>query len=155
MEILGVDRDGCFAEFIAVPERVCWINDPEIPPEYASVQEPLGNAVYTVLGEDNDVAGKSVAVVGDGMAGTPGVAARFFGTLGRAGINIRAIAQGSSERNISAVVDSANATRALRAAHSGFYLSHKTISIGLIGEMIIFTHSRETRDYSILEVLEE
>ena len=61
-----------------------------------------------------------VAVVGDGMAGTPGVAARFFGTLGRAGINIRAIAQGSSERNISAVVDSDEATRALRAAHSGF-----------------------------------
>jgi len=74
-----------------------------------------------------------VAVVGDGMAGTPGIAARFFGTLGRAGINVRAIAQGSSERNISAVVDSDNATRALRAAHSGFYLSAKTISIGLIG----------------------
>ena len=74
-----------------------------------------------------------VAVVGDGMAGTPGIAARFFGTLGRAGINIRAIAQGSSERNISAVVDSNEATRALRAAHSGFYLSSKTLSIGLIG----------------------
>jgi aspartokinase/homoserine dehydrogenase 1 len=74
-----------------------------------------------------------VAVVGDGMAGTPGVAGRFFGTLGRAGINIRAIAQGSSERNISAVVDSDEAIRALRAAHSGFYLSSKTISIGLIG----------------------
>lgn len=74
-----------------------------------------------------------VAVVGDGMAGTPGVAARFFGTLGRAGINIRAIAQGSSERNISAVVDADESTRALRAVHSGFYLSSKTISIGLIG----------------------
>lgn len=74
-----------------------------------------------------------VAVVGDGMAGTPGVAARFFGTLGRAGINIRAIAQGSSERNISAVVDSDESTKALRAAHSGFYLSAKTLSIGLIG----------------------
>lgn len=74
-----------------------------------------------------------VAVVGDGMAGTPGIAGRFLGTLGRAGINIRAIAQGSSERNISAVVDSDQATKALRAAHSGFYLSAKTISIGLIG----------------------
>ena len=74
-----------------------------------------------------------VAVVGDGMAGTPGVAARFFGTLGRAGINIRAIAQGSSERNISAVVDTVDVTRALRAVHSGFYLSAKTVSIGLIG----------------------
>ena len=74
-----------------------------------------------------------VAVVGDGMAGTPGIAARFFGTLARAGVNVRAIAQGSSERNISAVVDSSEATRALRAAHSGFYLSAKTLSIGLIG----------------------
>jgi bifunctional aspartokinase / homoserine dehydrogenase 1 len=74
-----------------------------------------------------------LALVGDGMAGTPGVAGRFFGTLGRAGINVRAIAQGSSERNISAVVDTADATRALRAVHSGFYLSAKTISIGLVG----------------------
>ena len=74
-----------------------------------------------------------VAVVGDGMAGTPGIAGRFFSNLGRAGINIRAIAQGSSERNISVVVDSDEATKALRAAHSGFYLSAKTLSIGLIG----------------------
>ena len=74
-----------------------------------------------------------VAVVGDDMEGTPGIASRFLGTLARAGINVRAIAQGSSERNISVVVDSADATRALRAAHSGFYLSSKTLSIGLIG----------------------
>ena len=74
-----------------------------------------------------------VAVVGANMAGHPGIAAKFFGTLGRAGINIRAIAQGSSERNISAVVKSADTTRALRAVHSGFYLSAKTLSIGLLG----------------------
>jgi len=74
-----------------------------------------------------------VAVVGDGMEGTPGISAKFFGALGRAGINIRAIAQGSSERNISAVVDGDDVTRALRAVHSGFYLSHKTLSVGLIG----------------------
>jgi aspartokinase/homoserine dehydrogenase 1 len=74
-----------------------------------------------------------VAVVGDGMAGSPGIAGKFFGTLGRAGINVRAIAQGSSERNISAVVDTRDVTRALRAVHAGFYLSAKTLSIGLIG----------------------
>lgn len=74
-----------------------------------------------------------IAVVGDGMAGLPGIAARFLGTLGNAGINVRAIAQGSSERNISAVIDKRDVTRALRAAHSGFYLSSKTISIGLVG----------------------
>ena len=74
-----------------------------------------------------------LAVVGDGMAGTPGVAGRFFATLGKAGINVRAIAQGASERNISAVIASADMTRALRAVHASFYLSAKTVSIGLIG----------------------
>jgi aspartokinase/homoserine dehydrogenase 1 len=74
-----------------------------------------------------------LAVVGAGMVGRPGIASRFFGSLGRAGINVRAIAQGSSEKNISAVVESADATRALRAVHSSFTLSAKTLSIGLIG----------------------
>ena len=78
-----------------------------------------------------------IAVVGDGMAGTPGIAARFFSNLGRAGINIRAIAQGSSERNISAVINSADVTRALRVVHSGFYLSEKTLSVGVIGAGVV------------------
>jgi len=66
MKILGVDCDGAFAEYFAVPESVCWINDPGIAPEHATVQEPLGNATYAVLGEDNDVAGKSMVLIGDG-----------------------------------------------------------------------------------------
>jgi len=74
-----------------------------------------------------------LAVVGDGMAGTPGVAARVFGALGQAGVNVRAIAQGASERNISLVVDTKQAARALRSVHSSFYLSPHTVSIGLIG----------------------
>jgi bifunctional aspartokinase / homoserine dehydrogenase 1 len=74
-----------------------------------------------------------LAAVGEGMSGTPGIAARFFGALARAGVNIRAIAQGSSERNISVVIAADQATRAIRAAHSGFYLSRQTLSIGLIG----------------------
>lgn len=85
MQILGVDRDGCFAEYIAVPEVVCWVNDPAIPPEYASIQEPLGNACYCLLGEDGDVAGKQIVILGDGpiglmataMARTVGVAKIF------------------------------------------------------------------------------
>jgi aspartokinase/homoserine dehydrogenase 1 len=74
-----------------------------------------------------------LAAVGDGMSGTPGIAARLFGSLVRAGVNVKAIAQGSSERNISVVIDGADATRALRAAHAGFYLSRQTLSIGVIG----------------------
>lgn len=74
-----------------------------------------------------------LAVVGEGMRGTPGVAAKLFGALGRAGVNVRAIAQGSSERNISAVIPSEDADRALRAVHASFYLSPQAVSIGIVG----------------------
>jgi bifunctional aspartokinase / homoserine dehydrogenase 1 len=74
-----------------------------------------------------------LAVVGDGMAGMPGVAGKVFSALGNAQINVRAIAQGASERNISVVVDGKDTTRALRAAHASFYLSPHTLSIGIIG----------------------
>ncbi len=74
-----------------------------------------------------------LAAVGDGMAGQPGVAARLFESLARAQVNILAIAQGSSERNISVAIDSRDATKALRAAHAGFWLSPQTFSVGVIG----------------------
>ncbi len=74
-----------------------------------------------------------LAIVGEGMAGTPGVAARLFNALGRAGINVRAIAQGASERNISVAINEVDAERALKAIHAGFYLSEQTLSVGLIG----------------------
>ncbi|MEO8017718.1 MAG: bifunctional aspartate kinase/homoserine dehydrogenase I [Pseudomonadota bacterium] len=80
---------------------------------------------------DKDLA--ILAVVGDGMAGLPGISGQVFNALGSAAVNVHAIAQGASERNISVVVDQKDATRALRAVHSGFYLSPHTISIGLIG----------------------
>ncbi|WP_282268986.1 bifunctional aspartate kinase/homoserine dehydrogenase I [Stenotrophomonas sp. PS02298] len=74
-----------------------------------------------------------LAAVGDGMAGQPGVAARLFESLGRAQVNILAIAQGSSERNISVAIEACDATKALRAAHAGFWLSPQTFSVGVIG----------------------
>jgi len=63
-----------------------------------------------------------VAVVGAGMKGTPGVAARVFSTMARNNINIRAIAQGSSELNISFIVDKNDARKAVEALHSDFKL---------------------------------
>jgi aspartokinase/homoserine dehydrogenase 1 len=78
-----------------------------------------------------------LAVVGDGMAGSHGVAAKVFGALGSAAVSVRAIAQGASERNISVVIDGKQASRALRAVHSSFYLSPHTISIGLIGPGVV------------------
>jgi bifunctional aspartokinase / homoserine dehydrogenase 1 len=74
-----------------------------------------------------------LAIVGEGMAGTPGVAARLFSSLARAGVNVRAIAQGASERNISVAIDEADAERAIKAIHAGFYLSEQTLAVGLIG----------------------
>jgi bifunctional aspartokinase / homoserine dehydrogenase 1 len=74
-----------------------------------------------------------LAVVGDGMAGMPGISGKVFGALGTANVNVRAIAQGASERNISVVVAGNQATRALRAVHASFYLSPHTLSIGIIG----------------------
>lgn len=78
-----------------------------------------------------------LAVVGDGMAGAHGVAAKVFLALGSAGVNVRAIAQGASERNISVVIDGKGSARALRSVHSSFYLSAHTVSIGLIGPGLV------------------
>lgn len=64
-----------------------------------------------------------IAVVGDGMAGTPGVAARVFSALAASHINVVAIAQGSSERNISFAVSGTEAAEAVRAVHDAFQLS--------------------------------
>ena len=111
-----------------------------VPKAHVELAERVTREAFTQemgLGQVNKVTrtdGVNVlALVGDGMVGIPGVAGRFFGVLGRAGVNVIAIAQGSSERNISAVVTGASATRALRAAHGGFYLSYTTLSLGVIG----------------------
>lgn len=80
---------------------------------------------------ENDIS--VLAAVGDAMAGTPGIAARLFQSLAHAQVNVRAIAQGSSERNISVAVKTEESQRALRAIHSGFWLSPQTVSVGIIG----------------------
>jgi threonine 3-dehydrogenase len=67
LKILGVDTDGAFAEYVALPAVDVWKNDPAIPLEFTAIQEPLGNAIDTVLAED--VAGKTVLVTGCGPIG--------------------------------------------------------------------------------------
>ena len=78
-----------------------------------------------------------LAVVGEEMAQRPGVSACLFSALGNAGVNVKAIAQGSSERNISVVLDQEDASRALQVVHSAFYLAHQTLSLGLVGPGLI------------------
>ncbi len=61
-----------------------------------------------------------VAVIGENMPGTPGISGKLFSALGREGINVLAIAQGSSERNISIVIDRKDREKALNAIHDAF-----------------------------------
>lgn len=72
LRILGVDTTGVFAEYAVIPEANAIVNDERIPAEYASVQEPLGNAIDTVLAED--VSGKSILITGLGPVGLLAVA---------------------------------------------------------------------------------
>jgi bifunctional aspartokinase / homoserine dehydrogenase 1 len=74
-----------------------------------------------------------VAIVGDEMKGHPGVSGKVFGALGRHNINITAIAQGASERNISFVVDAAQHARALNIIHQAFFEIRKRLSLVVIG----------------------
>ena len=67
VKIIGVDADGAFAEYVRIPESNIWKLDPAIPQEYASILDPLGNAVHTVLA--GEIAAKTVAVTGCGPIG--------------------------------------------------------------------------------------
>ena len=67
VKIIGVDADGAFAEYVRIPESNIWKIDPAIPADYASVLDPLGNAVHTVLA--GEIAARTVAVVGCGPIG--------------------------------------------------------------------------------------
>jgi aspartokinase/homoserine dehydrogenase 1 len=74
-----------------------------------------------------------VAVVGDGMNGRPGVAGKLFAALGRHNINISAIAQGASERNISCVIDGAQQVRALNVIHQAFFEKRRRLALAVVG----------------------
>jgi threonine 3-dehydrogenase len=70
-KIIGVDIDGCFAEYIKIPAQNCFVSDKRLNPLHLSVQEPLGNAVHTVCHFPTE--DKSVVVVGCGPIGLMGV----------------------------------------------------------------------------------
>lgn len=78
MRILGVHQDGVFAEYAVLEDVDVWKTDPSIPKDYASIQEPLGNAIDTIL--PGNVAGKDVLITGAGPVGLISVAvAKTFG----------------------------------------------------------------------------
>ena len=85
----------------------------------------------------------TVAIVGENMKHTPGIAGKLFGTLGRNGINVIACAQGASETNISFVVDSKSLRKSLNVIHDSFFLSEYQVlnlficGVGTVGGSLI------------------
>jgi aspartokinase/homoserine dehydrogenase 1 len=75
-----------------------------------------------------------IALVGDNMKSHPGISGKMFGALGRNGVNVRAIAQGSSERNISAVISMSDVKKALNVLHEEFFeTTYKQINLFIAG----------------------
>jgi len=72
VRILGIDQDGCFAEFVRIPAGNLWKLDAGIPEHYAAIMDPLGNAVHSVLA--GSIAGCTVAVTGCGPIGLMSIA---------------------------------------------------------------------------------
>ena len=79
-----------------------------------------------------------VAIIGKNMMNTPGISGKMFGALGRNGINVIAIAQGSSELNVSAVIAKKDISKALNVLHDSFFLSHsRTMNVYMVGPGLI------------------
>ncbi|MGB0525292.1 MAG: bifunctional aspartate kinase/homoserine dehydrogenase I [Flammeovirgaceae bacterium] len=97
-----------------------------------------------------------IAAIGEKMREMPGVAAKFFNALGKNGINVTAIAQGSSEWNISVVIDRKDLSKALNALHGTFFLQETRnlnlfiVGTGLIGKALLHQLAQQA-DYFLEE----
>lgn len=79
-----------------------------------------------------------IAVVGENMRKTPGISGKIFQTLGKNGVNVSAIAQGSSDLNISAIIPKSDKVKALNALHDAFFLSStKTLNLFVVGTGLV------------------
>lgn len=95
-----------------------------------SVEIAVGRVEPLIVEKDLSI----VALVGDHMKSHPGISGKMFGALGKNGVNVRAIAQGSSERNISAVISTGDVRKAINVLHEEFFeTSYKQINIFIAG----------------------
>ena len=131
-------------------------SDAELACEVLNVE--LAKEIAT--GEINNVTAEkglaTVAIVGENMKHTPGIAGKLFGTLGRNGINVIACAQGASETNISFVVDATWLRKTLNVIHDSFFLSEYQVlnlficGVGTVGGSLI-EQIRQQRDKLMVE----
>lgn len=95
-----------------------------------------------------------VAIIGENMTNTPGISGRMFSALGINGVNIIAIAQGSSELNISTVIDKKDLSKALNTLHDAYFLSgSRTLNVFMVGPGLIgselLTQIKDQHDYLV------
>ncbi|HKQ49080.1 MAG TPA: L-threonine 3-dehydrogenase [Phycisphaerae bacterium] len=122
VRIIGIDRDGSFAQYLAVPYRNVWPLDPQIPDDVAAIMDPLGNAVHTVM--TAGVSGKSVLITGAGMIGLMAV------TVAKAAGVGRLIVADINDRNL-ALAKELGADHTLKTTQAGWIEEAKKLTRGL------------------------
>src|SRR6202165_538695 len=115
VKIIGVDADGAFAEYVVIPESNIWKLDPAIPQEYASILDPLGNAVHCVVA--GEIAAKTVAITGCGPVGLFPIA----------------VARGGGATSVCAIEVNEHRRRLAREMHADFVLDPSTEDIRSVG----------------------
>jgi aspartokinase/homoserine dehydrogenase 1 len=122
---------------------ICFaIKSAELPSALKALQKEFANEIKSEQVHISSLPNQSViAMVGDGMRGVPGIAGKLFGVLGENGVNVGAIAQGGSERNISFVVDSEKKLKALNLVHEAFFAGNPKniflVGAGLVGSTLL------------------
>ncbi|HEY3315474.1 MAG TPA: L-threonine 3-dehydrogenase [Bacillota bacterium] len=153
--ILGVDRDGCFADYVAVPAASVWVNDPDVPAEICSIQDPLGNAIHTAL--SGEIVANTVAVFGCGAIGLCAIAvakAAGAATIYAVDVNdyrldlarklgaavtlkadrddvVRALLDGSNGLGVDVVLEMSGAPSAIRQAFGGLRNGGRVALLGV------------------------
>lgn len=147
-QILGVDRDGAFAGYVVVPESVIWSNDrAKLPPELATLQEPFGNAVFAT--SEQDLAGRSVAVLGCGPVGLFAIAiARASGAAVVMAADLKPYRLGLAEQmgatqtvNVDETPDAADWLRAHHGGHGFDVVFEMSGSARAISDAFLIAHN--------------
>lgn len=112
------------------------VNTPDAAPAQVSVDEEFATEIAAgriePLRPERDLA--IVALVGENMKNHPGISGKLFGALGQNGVNIRAIAQGASEKNISTVIRAADVRKAINVLHEAFFeATKKQVNLFILG----------------------